>query len=150
ELEVNAVGRAVRELERHEGEPGADVSLTIDERLQRYAAERLEDESASVNVMDIYTGEMLVRTSNPSYDPHVFARGATPAEWKELSSDPRNPLINKSIAGRYSPGSTFKTVTALAGLEHGVITPEQTIYCPGYTDIGSHRMYCYIHELPQR
>ena len=148
QIEVNAYGRAIRELERQPGEAGGDMVLTIDERLQKFAAERLGDESASVNVMDIYTGEMLVMVSNPSFDPHIFTRGATPAEWKELSTDSHNPLINKSIAGRYSPGSTFKTVTALAALEHGVISPEQTVHCPGYTDFGSRRWYCYIHSLP--
>lgn len=150
EIEVNAVGRAIRELERHEGDPGADVTLTIDERLQRYAAERLEDESASVNVMDIYTGEMLVMVSNPSYDPHVFARGATPAEWKALSTDSHAPMINKSIAGRYPPGSTFKCVTALAALEHGIAGPDATVNCPGYTTFGGRRWYCWAFNQPTR
>ena len=148
EIEVNAVGRAIRELERHEGEAGADVSLTIDERLQRYAAERLETESASVNVMDIYTGEMLVMLSNPSFDPHIFTRGATPAEWKELSTNSHAPMINKSIAGRYPPGSTFKTVTALSALEHGVAEPDTTVPCAGHTEFGGRRWYCWAFNIP--
>lgn len=148
EIEVNAVGRAIRELERHEGEPGADVTLTIDERLQRYAAERLETESASVNVMDIYTGEMLVMLSNPSFDPHIFTRGATPAEWKELSTNTHSPMINKSIAGRYPPGSTFKTVTALAALEHGIAGPDTVVSCAGHTEFGGRRWYCWAFNIP--
>src|SRR4051812_46979047 len=148
EVEVNAVGRQIRELERHEGEAGADVALSIDERLQRYTAERLEDESASINVMDIYTGEMLVMVSNPSFDPHVFTRGATPAEWKALSTDTHTPMINKSIAGRYPPGSTFKTVTALAALENGIAGPDTVVNCAGHTDFGGRRWYCWAFTSP--
>ena len=148
EIEVNAVGRAIRELERREGEAGADVSLTIDERLQRFAQETVTDESASVNVMDIYTGEMLVMLSNPSFDPHIFTRGATPGEWKELSTNSHAPMINKSIAGRYPPGSTFKTVTALAALEHGIAGPDATVNCPGYTSFGGRRWYCWAFNIP--
>ena len=144
EIEVNAVGRAIRELERHESDPGVDVTLTIDERLQRFAAERLQvEEAGAVNVMDIYTGEMLVMTSNPAFDPHVFARGATPAEWKELSTNLRGPMTNKAIAGRYPPGSTFKVCVALAGLENGVISADQTIHCAGQTTLGSRTWYCW-------
>ena len=150
EIEVNAVGRAIRELERREGEAGADVSLTIDERLQRFAQEAVTDESASVNVMDIYTGEMLVMLSNPSFDPHIFTRGATAAEWKELSTNSHAPMINKSIAGRYPPGSTFKCVVALAALEHGVAGPDATVNCPGYTTFGGRRWYYWAFNQPTR
>jgi penicillin-binding protein 2 len=144
QVEVNAYGRVVRELERHEGEPGADVLLTVDERLQSFAYERLKaEESAAMAVMDIYTGEMLVMTSDPGYDPHMFSRAPTPQEWRELSSNPRSPLTNKAIAGRYPPGSTFKVCVALAGLENGVIQPESLIHCAGQTTLGSRTWYCW-------
>jgi penicillin-binding protein 2 len=143
EMEVNAVGRSIRELERREGEPGADVVLTIDDRLQTFAFERLKvEESASINVMDIYTGEMLVMASNPSFDPQLFARGVSPAEWKELSTNTRGPLTNKAIAGHYPPGSTFKVCVALAGLEHGVIAADQAVHCAGQTTLGSRSWFC--------
>ena len=132
EVEVNAVGRSIRELERHEGEAGNDVVLTIDERVQKFAAERLGGESASVVVMDVHTGDLLAMVSNPSFDANAFSRGLTSEEWKGLISDDHNPLINKVIAGTYSPGSTFKLCVTLAALEHNVISPEQTLFCSGH------------------
>src|SRR6185369_12069836 len=80
---------------------------------------------------------------SPGYDPQIFSRAPTPQEWKDLSSDRRAPLTNKAIAGRYSPGSTFKVCVALAGLEHGVIAPEQTVHCVGQTRLGSRVWYCW-------
>ena len=143
QVEVNAYGRVIRELERREAEPGNDVILTVDERVQEVAARVLGEESASVVAMDIYTGEVMAMASNPGFDPHIFNRAPTPEEWKELSSNPRAPLINRAIAGRYSPGSTFKMVVALAALEHGVIAPEQTVNCTGQTHLGSRTWYCW-------
>jgi len=149
QVEVNAYGRVIRELERHEGEPGADVMLTIDERLQTFAAQTIaarlpvEEQSAAIAAMDIYTGEMLAMVSSPGFDPQIFGRAPTPQEWKELSSDERAPLTNKVIAGRYSPGSTFKVCVALAALEYGVIAPENTVHCPGHTTLGSRTWYCW-------
>jgi penicillin-binding protein 2 len=86
---------------------------------------------------------MLAMASNPGFDPQVFSRAPTPQEWRDLSTNPRAPLTNKAIAGRYSPGSTFKLGVALAALEHGVITPEQTVFCRGFTTLGSHVWYCW-------
>ena len=131
EVEVNAVGRSIRELERHEAEAGNDVVLTIDERVQRFAAERLGGDSASVVVMDVHTGDLLAMVSSPSFDANAFSRGLTSEEWKALITNDHNPLINKVISGTYSPGSTFKQVVTLAALEHNVISPEQTIFCSG-------------------
>ncbi|MBM3515694.1 MAG: penicillin-binding protein 2 [Alphaproteobacteria bacterium] len=146
QVEVNAYGRIIRELERKEGESGADVHLTIDERLQYFAGERLGPESAAVLVMDIHTGELLVMASSPSFDANAFSRGLTQDEWKALSGDPRSPLTNKAIAGQYSPGSTFKMVVALAALEHGVITPDQHVYCNGRMALGSYVAHCHKKE----
>jgi penicillin-binding protein 2 len=149
QVEVNAYGRAIRELQRTEGEPGAEITLTLDERVQIFAADVIanrlppEEQSASINIMDIYTGEMLAMTSSPGFDPHIFSRAPTPQEWKELSTDPRSPLINKATAGRYSPGSTFKVCVAMAALEHGVIAPEQSVHCPGHYTFGSRTWYCW-------
>ncbi|MBT4740414.1 MAG: penicillin-binding protein 2 [Rhodospirillaceae bacterium] len=143
QVEVNAVGRVIRELERKEGEAGTDLMLTLDERLQRYTSERLGAESAASVVMDIHTGEVLVMASTPSYDPNAFNRGLTQREWNALSGDPRAPMTNKAISGQYSPGSTFKMIVALAALEQGAITPEQTVSCKGYTDLGNRRVHCW-------
>lgn len=143
QVEVNALGRVIRELERKEGEAGTDLTLTLDERLQRYAAQRLGAESASCVVLDVHTGEILVMASTPSFDPNAFNRGLTQREWNALSGDPRAPMTNKAIVGQYSPGSTFKMIVALAALEHGAIDPEQTVYCRGHTDLGRRRFHCW-------
>jgi len=143
QVEVNAYGRAIRELERKEGEAGSDVVLTIDERVQRFAGQRLGEESASVVVMDVHTGDLLALVSNPSFDTNAFSRGLTSEEWKDLSTNDHKPLINKPLSGQYAPGSTFKTVVTLAALEHGVIAPEQTIHCSGRYNLGSYVKNCH-------
>ncbi|CAA7619503.1 Cell division protein FtsI/penicillin-binding protein 2 [Candidatus Terasakiella magnetica] len=145
-LEVNAVGRVIRELERKEGEPGVDLTLTLDMKLQEYAAQRLGDESAAVVVMDIHTGDVLVLASTPSFDPNSFNRGLSAEEWKDLSTNPRSPLSNKAIAGQFAPGSTFKLVTALAALEARDITPEMRVFCSGHTQLGSIKFHCWKKE----
>ncbi|MGE5478699.1 MAG: penicillin-binding protein 2 [Bacteroidales bacterium] len=142
-MEVNAVGRVIRELERNEGEPGVDLALTLDMRLQEYAAQRLGDESAACVVMDIHTGEVLVMASTPSFDPNSFNRGLNPDEWKELSTNQRSPLQNKAISGTFAPGSTFKLVVALAALEAGAVTPDQRVFCPGHMQLGSIKFHCW-------
>lgn len=142
-VEVNAVGRVIRELERKEGEPGVDLTLTLDMRLQEYAAQRLGEESAAVVVMDIHTGEVLVMASTPSYDPNAFNRGLTSDEWKDLSTNPRSPLQNKALSGTFAPGSTFKLITAMAALESGVVTPDQRVFCPGHMQMGNIRFHCW-------
>ncbi|MGB1876257.1 MAG: penicillin-binding protein 2 [Rhodospirillaceae bacterium] len=143
QVEVNALGRVIRELERKEGEAGKDLILTLDQRLQRFTAERLGAESAASVVMDIHTGEVLVMVSTPSYDPNAFNRGLTQREWNALVGDPRAPMTNKAISGQYSPGSTFKMIVALAALEQGAITADQTVTCKGYTELGSRRAHCW-------
>lgn len=143
QVEVNAYGRVIRELERKEGNPGADIVLTIDERLQRFAAKRLDAESAAVVVMDIHTGDLLSMVSNPSFDANAFSRGLTNEEWDALSTNDHKPLINKAIAGQFSPGSTFKTVVTLAALEHGVIAPDQTMHCNGRYRLGRYVKRCH-------
>lgn len=143
QIEVNAYGRTIRELKREEGQPGADVNLTIDERIQRFAGERLGEESASVAVMDVHTGDLIALVSNPSFDANTFSRGLTTDEWKYLSTNDHRPLINKVVAGQYSPGSTFKPVVALAALEHGVIGPEQTVHCSGSYRLGGYVKHCH-------
>jgi penicillin-binding protein 2 len=145
-LEVNSVGRVIRELERKEGEPGLDLNLTLDMKLQEYAAQRLGDESAAVVVMDIHTGHVLVMASTPSFDPNSFNRGLSNEEWKDLSTNPRSPLTNKTIGGTFAPGSTFKMLTALAALEARDITPEMRVFCSGHTQLGSIKFHCWKKE----
>ncbi|MEO5337060.1 MAG: penicillin-binding protein 2 [Magnetospirillum sp. WYHS-4] len=143
EVEVNAVGRVIRELSRHEGQPGAEVVLTIDLELQKMVSRRLEGESASAVIVDVVTGDVLAMASTPSYEPNAFNKGLTGEEWKALTKNPHTPLINKSIAGQYAPGSTFKMIVALAALEKGIINPKSVFYCNGSTQLGDAEFHCW-------
>ncbi|WP_370152086.1 penicillin-binding protein 2 [Ferrovibrio sp.] len=143
QLEVNAYGRAIRELERTDGQPGDDVVLTIDAELQRFAVDRLAGESAAAAVMDIHTGEVLCLVSNPGFDPNWFNVGITQAQWKSLSTDKYKPLINKTIQGQYPPGSTFKMLVGLAALEAGAIDANTHVFCPGHMEFGNATFHCW-------
>ncbi|MEO1307983.1 MAG: penicillin-binding transpeptidase domain-containing protein, partial [Pseudomonadota bacterium] len=104
QVEVNALGRVMRELERKEGDKGADLQLTVDAKLQRYVQARLEPESASAVVMDVDTGDLLAIASAPSFDPNKFVRGISQRDYAELTEDDHRPLANKSVQGLYPPG----------------------------------------------
>lgn len=144
QLEVNAVGRVIRELSRDEGQPGREVQLTIDIGLQKFVQQRLAQEvSASSVVMDVHTGGIYALCSHPSYDPNQFTMGISAELWEELLSNQATPLNNKAVAGQYPPGSTFKPVVALAALESGVISRNHTVFCPGHMDLGDHRFHCW-------
>ena len=143
QVEVNAYGRVIRELGRRTGRPGDDHMLTVDLGLQQYVAARFGQESGSAVVLDIHSGEILALASLPSYDPNVLTGGISSRQWRELISHPRYPLSNKSIAGQYSPGSTFKVIVALAALESGVVGPGQSFYCPGFLKLGRRRFRCW-------
>jgi len=143
QVEVNAFGRVIRELSRTEGQPGVELGLTIDMELQQRITRRLGEDSASVVVMDVHTGDVLAMVSTPSFDPNNFNKGLSVDEWRALTSNPKAPLSNKSVAGQYAPGSTFKPVVALAALEKGVITPQTTVYCSGKTHLGDATFHCW-------
>ncbi len=143
QVEVNAFGRVIRELERNEGQPGAEVVLTIDLELQRFVSERLVGESAAVVVIDVRNGEILAMGSTPGFDPNAFNRGLSTDEWSALVNNPMSPLINKAVAGQYPPGSTFKMVVALAALDKKVITPSTRFFCPGSLKLGDSRFHCW-------
>ena len=143
QVEVNAVGRVIRELSRREGEPGRELVLTVDAALQNYAHQRLMGErAASAVVMDIQNGDVLALASVPSYDPNAFSIGLTSQQWSDLISDPLRPLSNRAIAGLYSPGSTFKMIVALAALEAG-IGPSYRVFCSGKMQLGNARFHCW-------
>jgi len=145
QVEVNAVGRVVRELDRTEGQPGANALLTIDLDIQRFATEKMkEHKSGSVVVLDVITGDVIAMVSTPGFDPSTFARGITQTEWRDLLDNPERPLHNKAIAGVYPPGSTYKMVTALAALEARVIDPWTRLPCPGFLELGNIKFHCWL------
>lgn len=142
-VEVNAFGRVIRELAKDPGTPGDEVVLTLDMDIQRYATERVRGESASVVVMDVLTGELVSIVSAPGFDPNLFNVGLSQAEWDGLTNNELNPLVNKTLAGQYPPGSTYKMIVALAALEAGTISPRRMISCTGKVTLGSHDFHCW-------
>lgn len=142
-IEVNAVGRVMRELDRVDGAAGQGVHLTVDHRLQNFAKARLAGESAAAVVMDVESGDILAISSAPSYDPNLFARGISVPDFQGLLDDQYRPLVDKAVQGVYPPGSTFKMVTALAALEAGLVVPEERVFCPGHMDISGRRFHCW-------
>jgi len=144
QVEVNAFGRVVRELARMPGRPGKDIVSCLDAVMQDFLARRCSaEESVASVLLDAVTGDILALVSSPSFDPAPFVTGLSPAVWQQLSADPRNPLTNKAIAGVYPPGSTFKPVVAMAALTAGVLTPDTSITCPGYFELGNTKFHCW-------
>lgn len=145
-VEVNVSGLAVRTLKYQPSIKGEDIHLSIDAELQRFAAERMGEESGAIVVMDAHYGEVLALASMPAFDPNTFSLGITNTYWKELNANEKNPLLNKAISGLYPPGSTFKMVIGLAGLKAGIINQNTSFYCPGHFNIGNHRWNCWKPE----
>lgn len=143
-VEVNAVGREIRELPpRQEAQSGNNLQLTLDIELQRFVMQQLGEEAAGAVVMDAKTGEILALASSPSFDPNEFTRGISSENWNALLKDPRKPLINKAVSGLYPPGSTVKPIITLAALEQGIVTPETTHYCNGRHRYGNRTFRCW-------
>lgn len=142
-VEVNAVGREMRELDRQEGEPGRNIQLTMDRFLQAFTLARLEGQSAAAVVMDIENGDILAAASAPSFDPNLFVRGISVTDFNALRENEYRPMSNKTVQGAYPPGSTFKMVTAMAAFEAGLATTEERIACSGHVDISGRRFHCW-------
>ncbi|WP_433990341.1 Peptidoglycan D,D-transpeptidase MrdA (plasmid) [Pseudoseohaeicola sp. NH-UV-7] len=142
-VEVNATGRVMRELDRREGQAGSDIQLTVDHKLQAYLQARLVGEAASAVIMDCDEGDLYAIGSAPTFDPNLFVRGISSADYSSLLNNKYRPLASKSVQGTYPPGSTFKMITAMAALEEGLITPDETVYCPGHLDVGGRKFHCW-------
>ena len=143
QVEVNALGRIIRELRRNEGQPGAEVALTIDIKLQQFATQRVKEErSAAIVVLDVDDGDILAMVSTPSFDPNAFNEGMSTEDWNALTQNSDAPLINKAIAGQYSPGSTFKPMVAMAALDAG-ISSDTRVVCNGHIEFGDRRFHCW-------
>lgn len=141
-IEVNHVGRVMRELERTEGQAGSDLTLTIDADVQNFIQARMMDQSAACVVMDVQNGDIIAAVSAPSFDPNLFVRGISSANYAILTENDHRPLANKVVQGAYPPGSTFKVVTALAALASGVDV-NTTVNCPGYLEFGGRKFHCW-------
>lgn len=142
-VEVNSSGREMREIGRREGSSGSDIQLSCDSALQDYVQLRLGNESASAIVMDVVDGDVLAIASTPSYDPNKFVRGISSKDYSTLRDNDRRPLASKAVQDAFPPGSTFKMLSALAGLHEGVIYPEGKVYCPGHMEISGREFGCW-------
>lgn len=142
QLEVNVVGRVIRELDRQEGVPGQDVQISIDAEYQRMVRARCEVGTSAV-VLDARNGEVLAMATQPSFDPNIFSSGVSAEQWRQWTRSRETPLINKTTNGLYAPGSTFKMVVALAAFEARVATHGETVFCPGHYDFGDTRFHCH-------
>ena len=130
EIEVDARGRALRIMSRIEPHSGANVYLTIDKRIQEAAEKAFAGKKGAVVAMNPTTGEILAMVSRPSYDPNLFAQRLTGEEWQRLATDPTHPMQNRAYQAQYPPGSIFKLMVTIAGLESGALTPETKFNCP--------------------
>ena len=143
QVEVDARGRVVRVLKTVEAQAGNNLYLTIDQRLQAKAEALLAGVVGAVVAMDPNTGQLLALASSPSFDQNDFVGGLSPEKWKSLISNPFRPMENKALQGEYPPASTFKIVTAIAGLEEGVIDAKSKFYCPGHYRFGNRVYRCW-------
>ena len=141
--EVNAYGRRISQLEFQKGERGKTLRLTIDTEIQKLTNELLKDKAGSICVMDIYTGAIIAMHSSPSFDPNLFVFGISQDDWQLIRNDPMKPLVNKTLQGNYSPGSTIKPIVALSALENGIINTNFTVECTGKTEMYGQTYHCW-------
>ena len=146
QVEVNATGQVVRILQTVDALPGHNIYLTIDLKLQQKAEELLEGLAGAVIAMDPATGEILALASSPSFDQNSFVTGMSHEQWHALVSNRFRPMENKAVQGRYPPASTYKIVTAIAGLEEGIINKDTTFYCSGHYKFGDRDFRCWKKE----
>ena len=142
-FEVNAYGKRIKELKFVEGTAGKNYRTTLDIDVQQFTSELLKDKSGSICVMDIYTGDIIAMVSSPTFDANKFVHGIDTKDWQDLINDDKKPLINKSIAGLYPPGSTIKPLVALSALENDVISPNTTTECKGVIELYGHTYHCW-------
>jgi penicillin-binding protein 2 len=142
-VEVDAAGRRLQVISNKPAEPGLDIALTIDKDLQLLAEEKLDGKKGAIVVLNPNNGQVLAMASSPAFDPTLFIKGVEKSKWEKMISSHNFPLQNRAISGQYPPGSVFKIVVALAGLEERVIDPEEEIACPGYYTLGNRTYNCW-------
>ena len=141
--EVNAFGKRINQIDFKKGLKGKTIKLTIDTEIQRLTSELLKDKGGSISVIDIYTGEIIAMNSAPSFDPNLFLYGIDETLWRDIRQDPLKPLINKTISGLYSPGSTIKPLVALSALENNIINPNMQVKCSGKIEMYGQKYHCW-------
>ena len=141
--EVNAYGKRINQLEHQKGEQGSQIRLTVDTEVQKACGELLNGKAGSISVMDIYTGDIIAMYSSPSYDPNLFLFGISKDEWQLIRNNPLKPLINKTLSGLYSPGSTIKPIVALSALENNVVDTKFKVKCTGKMELYGQTFHCW-------
>ena len=141
--EVNAYGKRINQVDYQEGLNGKTIRLTIDTEVQKLCNKLLGDVAGSISVMDIYTGEMIAMHSSPSFDPSLFIFGISQDDWQLIKNNPLKPLLNKTLSGVYSPGSTIKPIVALSALENNIITEDFKVKCTGKIEMYGQAYHCW-------
>ncbi len=141
--EVNAYGKRINQLEHQKGEQGLKIRLTVDTEIQKACGELLKGKAGSISVMDIYTGDIIAMYSSPSYNPNLFLFGISQDEWQLIRNNPLKPLVNKTLSGLYSPGSTIKPIVALSALENNVIDTKFKVKCTGKMELYGQTFHCW-------
>ena len=141
--EVNAYGKRISQLDHTDGLSGKTIKLTIDTEIQKLSNELLKGFAGSISIMDIYTGEIIAMQSSPSFDPNLFLFGINQDDWQLIRNNPLKPLVNKTLSGLYSPGSTIKPMVALSALENGIINKNFKVNCTGKIEMYGQTYHCW-------
>ena len=141
--EVNAYGKRISQLDHSDGLNGKTIKLTLDTEIQKYCNKLLDNKAGSISVMDIYTGEIIAMQSSPSFDPNLFLFGIKQDDWQLIRNNPLKPLVNKTLSGLYSPGSTLKPIVALSALENGIIDENFKVNCTGKIEMYGQTYHCW-------
>ncbi|MDB2500327.1 penicillin-binding protein 2 [Candidatus Pelagibacter bacterium] len=141
--EVNAYGKRINQIDHEEGTQGKTIKLTVDTEVQKLSNELLKDVAGSISVMDIYTGDIIAMHSSPSFDPNLFLFGISQDDWQLIRNNPLKPLVNKTLSGLYSPGSTIKPIVALSALENDVVSTKFKVNCTGKTEMYGQTYHCW-------
>jgi penicillin-binding protein 2 len=141
--EVNAYGKRIKQIDYKEGEQGKTIKLTIDTEIQKLSNDLLKGIAGSISVMDIYTGDILAMQSSPSFDPNLFLFGISQDDWQLIRNNPLKPLVNKTLSGLYSPGSTIKPIVALSALENKIINKDFKVSCKGKIEMYGQTYHCW-------
>ncbi|MFQ5627521.1 MAG: penicillin-binding protein 2 [bacterium] len=145
-IEVDALGREVQVLGYLQEKlpiPGKDVVLTIDASLQQMLEQKMKGKRGGAVVLNCQNGQIIALVSKPDYDPEIFAKPISPAVWDTLINNPDKPLYDRMVQGLYPPGSVYKIILAIAGLETGLLNPRSVVFCPGYFRLGRRNFGCW-------